>query len=77
MPMLKTILCILYKSAYSLQVHLQVHVDIHVNKIVDNNSCFFLITDPTTLLMIGILNILSKDKSLFNLNLTLSKSFFI
>ena len=39
MPMIKAMLCILYKNCIFFIICLQVYTDIHVNRLADNTCC--------------------------------------
>ena len=39
MPMIKAMLCILYKNFILFIICLQIHTDIHVNRPMDNTCC--------------------------------------
>ena len=41
MPMIKVMLCILYKNCILFIIHLQIHADIHVNRLEDNTCYLF------------------------------------
>ena len=39
MPMIKAMICVLYKNCLLFIICLQIHTHIHANKLVDNTCC--------------------------------------